>query len=386
MAVLTRDPVAKRPLLHTSYRSDMAMFNTRAKRNAVIALIILGLSAPLWAPPHWLPILAWGSAYAIGAIGLMLLTGFAGQISLGHAFFAGVGFYAAAVLAGDPDDPRRWGFGITEIVVWLPVAGLVAAVVGVVVAPLATRLRGLYLAIVTLGLVFVGEHFFEHWNQVTGGPSTGRPPPPVTVFGYRLDRDGSHVLAFGDWQLGPFTRQQHLLWLMFVLLVVFALAARNLARSDVGRAFTAIRDRDIAASIIGINLFRQKTVAFAISSFYAGCFGALFYTTFLNVNPARFDLLLSVLFLIMVLVGGVGTISGAIAGAFLIAALPRFSEWLAGWVPLISTDPQGIPNYEHVRFLVYGLLIIGFLMFEPRGLFGIWFRIRTWFRSYPFSY
>jgi branched-chain amino acid transport system permease protein len=173
---------------------------------------------------------------------------------------------------------------------------------------------------------------------------------------------------------------------MAVLLVVFALAARNLARSNVGRAFTAIRDRDIAAAVIGVNLFKQKTVAFAISSFYAGCFGALFYTTFLNVNPLQFNLLLSVLFLIMVLVGGVGTISGAIAGAFLIAVLPRFTQWLASWVPFISGDPQGVPNADHVQYLLYGLLIIGFLMFEPRGLFGIWFRIRTWFRSYPFSY
>jgi branched-chain amino acid transport system permease protein len=386
VAVLTRDPVARRPLLHTSYRSDMALFNTRAKRNAVIVLVVVGLSMPLWLADDWLTILARGSAFAIGAIGLMLLTGYAGQISLGHAFFAAVGFYAAAVLGGDPDDPRRWGFGITEIVIWLPAAGLVAAAVGVVVAPLATRLRGLYLAIVTLGLVFVGEHFFEQWNTLTGGASSGRPPAPATLFGYRLDRDSDLVLAVGAWETGPFTRQQQLFWLLTVLLVIFAVAARNLARSDIGRAFTAIRDRDLAAAMIGVNLFKQKTVAFAISSFYAGCFGALFYTTFLNVNPTQFDLLLSVLFLIMVLVGGVGTISGAIAGAFLIAVLPRFTQWLASVLPLISSDPQGIPNADHVRFLLYGLLIIGFLMFEPRGLFGIWFRIRTWFRSYPFSY
>jgi branched-chain amino acid transport system permease protein len=386
VAVLSRDPVASRPLLHTSYRSDMAMFNTRAKRNAVIALFVVFLSMPLWLADDWLTVLARGSAFAIGAIGLMLLTGFAGQISLGHAFFAGVGFYTAAVLGGDPDDPRRWGLGITEIAVWLPVAGLVAAAVGVAIAPLATRLRGLYLAIVTLGLVFVGEHFFEHWRSLTGGAGTGRPPAPATLFGYRLDRDSDMVVGIGTFEMGPFTRQQQLFWLMAVMLLIFAVAARNIARSDVGRAFTAIRDRDIAAAVIGVNLFKQKTIAFAISSFYAGCFGALFYTTFLNVTPVQFDLLLSVLFLIMVLVGGVGTISGAIAGAFLIAVLPRLTSWLASWVPFISPDPQGVPNADHVRFVLYGLLIILFLMFEPRGLFGIWFRIRTWFRSYPFSY
>jgi branched-chain amino acid transport system permease protein len=373
--MLIRDPVARRPLLHTSYRSDMALLNTRTKRNAVIVLVLVGLSLPMLLPDPDLTMLARGSVYAIGAIGLMLLTGFAGQISLGHAFFAGIGFYTAAVVAGDPDDPRRWGLGITEIVVWLPAAGLAAAAVGALVAPLATRLRGLYLAIVTLGLVFVGEHLFEQWRTVTGGPSSGRPPPPVTVLGYRLDADG-----------GAFTKQQQLFWLMLVLLVIFALAARNLARSDIGRAFTAIRDRDIAAGVIGVNLFKQKTVAFAISSFYAGCAGALFYTTFLNVNPSEFDLFLSVLFIVMVLIGGVGTISGAIAGAFLIAVLPRLTQELAAVLPFVSTSPTDIPNASHMQLVLYGLLIIGFLLFEPRGLFGIWARVRNWWKSFPFSY
>lgn len=367
---LTRNPTAWRPLLHTSYRSDLALLNTGTKRIAAGLLLLVGLSLPLLLADAELTILTHGSAYAIGAIGLMLLTGFAGQISLGHAFFAAVGFYAAAVVAGDPDG-RALGFGITEIVVWLPAAGLAAALVGVVVAPLATRLRGLYLAIVTLGLVFIGEHLFEQWATVTGGPSTGRPPPPVTVLGYPLDQDGA------------FTRQQQLFWLMLVLLVIFGIAARNLARSNIGRAFTAIRDRDIAAGVIGVDLIKQKTVAFAISSFYAGCFGALFYTTLLNVNPAQFDLRLSVLFIVMVLIGGVGTITGAIAGAFLIAVLPRLTGELAGLLPFIGTRSTDVSNLELV---LYGLLIIGFLLFEPRGLFGIWHRIRLWWKSFPFSY
>jgi branched-chain amino acid transport system permease protein len=372
--VLTRDPAAKRPQLYTSYRSDMALLNTRAKRNAVIVLLLLAALLPLLLADAEITILARGSAYAIGAIGLGLLTGYAGQISLGHAFFAGVGFYTAAVIAGDPDG-RALGFGISEILIWLPAAGLVSAAVGVLVAPLATRLRGLYLAIVTLGLVFVGEHLFRQWDSVTGGAASGRPPPAVQLFGYRLDVDGE-----------MFSRPQQLYWLMLVLLIIFAAAARNLARSNIGRAFTAIRDRDIAAGIIGVNLAKQKTVAFAISSFYAGCAGALFYTTFLNVNPAQFNLFLSVLFIVMVLIGGVGTISGAIAGAFLIASLPRVTEELAAVLPYISTRPQDIPNASHMQFVLYGLLIIGFLIFEPRGLFGIWARLRNWWKSFPFSY
>lgn len=368
-----RDVTTSRPLLHTSYRSDMALLNTRAKRYAVLALLLAAMSLPLLLPDAFLTELAGGSAYAIGAIGLMLLTGFAGQISLGHAFFAGVGFYTAAVVSGDPDG-RALGFGVTEILVWLPAAGLVAAAVGALVAPLATRLRGLYLAIVTLGLVFVGEQLFAEWRVVTGGASAGRPPPVVQLFGYRLDADGA------------FTKPQQLFWLMLVLLVIFAVVARNLARSNVGRAFTAIRDRDIAAGVIGVNLTKQKTVAFAISSFYAGCAGALFYTTVLNVNPDQFNLFLSVLFIVMVLIGGVGTISGAIAGAFLIALLPRFTDFLARLLPFISTRPQDVLNDSVTRFVLYGLLIIGFLLLEPRGLVGIWSRIRNWWTTFPFSY
>lgn len=372
--MLTKDPAARRPLLHTTYGSDMALFNTRAKRNTVIVLFVVAAVLPFVLSDPEVTILARGSAYAIGAIGLGLLTGYAGQISLGHAFFAGVGFYTAAVIGGDPGE-RSLGLGISEVLVWLPAAGLVAAVVGVIVAPLAVRLRGLYLAIVTLGLVFVGQHVFEELDTITGGPSTGRRPPAVELFGYPLGVDG-----------GTFSRAQQLYWLLLVLLVVFALAARNLARSDIGRAFTAIRDRDIAAGVIGVNLVKEKMVAFAISSFYAGCAGALFYTTFLNVNPNQFDLFLSVLFIVMVLIGGAGTISGAIAGAFLIAVLPRITEELAAVLPYISTRAQDVPNVSHMQFVLYGLLIIGFLVFEPRGLVGIWIRIRNWWKAYPFSY
>jgi len=154
----------------------------------------------------------------------------------------------------------------------------------------------------------------------------------------------------------------------------------------VGRAFTAIRDRDIAAGVIGVDLTRQKTVAFAISSFYAGCSGALFYTTFLNVNPDQFNLVLSISFIVMVLIGGVGTISGAIAGAFLIALLPWTTDRLAGVLPLVSTRPSDTWNSAVLELVLYGLLIIGFLLFEPRGLVGIWSRIRNWWTTFPFSY
>jgi branched-chain amino acid transport system permease protein len=363
-----------RPLLYTSYAAEMGLFNTGAKKLSLAALLLLGLATPwLLADPE-LQLLALCSATAIGAIGLNLVTGYAGQVSLGHAFFLAVGAYTAAALSGDPDG-RRLGFGVENILIWLPAAGLAAALAGVIVAPLATRLRGLYLAIVTLGLVFVGEYLLTEWVELTGGPGIGRQAATPVLFGYRLDETDAYL-----------SRDQKLFLLMFVLLALLALAARNLARSRVGRAFAAIRDRDIAAGVIGVNLSRYKTIAFAVSSFYAGCAGALIYTISGRFDPGQFSLLLSVQFIAMVLIGGAGTISGSILGAFFITLLPRITRELPGLVPFIGAQPTDIPNVFQLETVLYGVLIIVFLIFEPRGLFGIWIRVRNYWKAWPFSY
>jgi branched-chain amino acid transport system permease protein len=372
MTATTR--VGGRPLLYTSYGADMALLNTRAKKIAVGALLAVAAALPFVLTDDLLQLLATCCIAAIGAIGLGLVTGYAGQVSLGHAFFLGVGAYTAAVISGDPDG-RTMGFGITNILVWLPAAGLVAALAGVLVAPLATRLRGLYLAIVTLGLVFIGQHVFNEWSALTGGVGVGREAASLELFGYSLAETGAFA-----------TRDQKLFWLMLALLVAFALAARNLARSKVGRAFTAIRDRDIAAGVIGVNLARYKTTAFAVSSFYAGCAGALLFTVVGFIEPGSFSLLLSVQYIAMVLIGGAGTISGAIAGAFFIVLLPRLTQELQAWVPFISTQADQVPNIYQLQTILYGLLIIVFLIFEPRGLFGLWVRARNYWKSWPFSY
>lgn len=365
---------AGRPLLYTSYAADMALLNTRAKRVSMAVLLAVAFVLPLLLTDDLLQLLALGCVAAIGAIGLGLVTGYAGQVSLGHAFFLAIGAYTAAALSGDPEG-RVIGLGLTNLLIWLPAAGLVAAAAGVLVAPLATRLRGLYLAIVTLGLVFIGQHIFNEWSSLTGGVGVGRPAATLELFGYPV--------ALTD-SVG--TKDQKLFWLMLVLLIVFALAARNLARSKVGRAFTAIRDRDIAAGVIGVNLARYKTIAFAVSSFYAGCAGALLYTVAGYFDPSSFSLLLSVQYIAMVLIGGAGTISGAIAGALFITLLPRLTRELQQWVPFISAQPNEVPNVYQVETILYGALIIVFLIFEPRGLFGLWVRARNYWRAWPFSY
>lgn len=362
-----------RPQLYTSYAQDMALFDTRAKWVGVLALLAVAAYLPLGVPDTLLILLGTGLVFAIGAIGLNLVTGYAGQVSLGHAFFAGVGAFTAAVISGDPDG-RFLGYGVTFAPVWILGAGSVAAVCGAVVAPLATRLRGLYLAVVTLGLVVLGTYLFGEWREMSGGVGVGRPAAELTLFGADLTKDGAY------------TEEQKLYWFFLGVLIVMALAARNLARSRVGRAFAAVRDRDIAAGVMGVNLGRYKMIAFVTSSFYAGVAGSLLYVAQGHVSPEEFNLELSVVFIAMVLIGGAATISGSIMGAMLIALLPRITQELPQLVGFISASASEHPNRFEVEKILYGALIIAFLLFEPRGLYGIWHRIRTYWKSFPFSY
>ena len=266
-----------RPLLHTSYASDMALLNTRAKRVCVGVLLVLALALPLLVADELLQLLAVCCVAAIGAIGLGLVTGYAGQISLGHAFFLAIGAYTAAAISNDPGG-RTIGLGISNISVWLPAAGVVAGVAGVLVAPLATRLRGLYLAVVTLGLVFIGQHVFNEWRALTGGAGVGRPPATLDFFGHRIDVTGAYapgpeaVLAdvrsaagvrAGGAQPGPVEGG--------------AGVHRHPRPRHRGR-----RHRGEPA--------RYKTIAFAMSSFYAGCAGALLFTVSGFMDPSSFSL------------------------------------------------------------------------------------------------
>lgn len=366
-----------RPELYTSYRQDMALLNTRTKALGAVAVLVVAALMPMLVSDNLLIILGSGLVLAIGAIGLNLVTGYAGQVSLGHAFFVGIGAYTAAVLSGDPDG-RYLGVGVDFMPLWLISAGLVAALFGALVAPLATRLRGLYLAVVTLGLVFVGQYFFFEWNEMSGGPQVGRDAAKPELFGIQFTVDNGFK---GGW-----TEEQKLYWLFLGVLVVAAVLARNIARSRIGRAFSAIRDRDVAAGVMGVNLTRYKVVAFTISSFYAGICGALMFSASGHFTPESFSLLMSVQFIAIVLIGGVATISGTIMGAMLIAILPRIASELPAVVPFLSSSASEHPNIFDFEQIMYGVLIVAFLLFEPRGLFGIWHRIRTYWKSFPFSY
>jgi len=360
-------------MLFTDYRQDMANLDTPAKRWWTMALIAVVVVAPVVVGTELESRLALVFITAIGAIGLNLVTGYAGQVSLGHAFFLGIGAYTAAVLGGDPDG-RALGYGL-DITIWLPAAGLLASFIGLLVAPIATRLRGLYLAIVTLGLVFIGEHFFRDWRNLTGGPGTGRAGPRVSLFGFRFDQRSE---VFGI----DLSAEVKTYFLALSLLIVLAVVARNIVRSRVGRAFAAVRDRDIAAEVMGVPLARTKATAFTVSSFYAGVAGALLTVHTPFVEPGSFGLLTSVDYLAMILIGGMATISGAIIGAAFLGLMPRVVEEFSGSLPFVGD----FFSPSELQSMLTGVLIIVFIVVEPRGLFGLWVRVRNYWKAWPFSY
>lgn len=292
----------------------------------------------------------------IAAVGLNLLTGFTGQISLGHAAFAGVGGYTSAILI------TKLGFSF-----WfaLPCAGIMAAIAGLIIGIPSLRVKGLYLCIATLAAQFIFEFIFVHWESLTQGVRGLNVPPP----------------QIGNFLINTEKRFYFLTLFMVILAVAYA---RNLVRSRVGRAFVAIRDRDLAAEIIGINLFRYKLIAFAISSFYAGIAGALWVGFIRIVTPEHFPFHLSVQYLAMVIVGGLGSVLGSVFGAIFMTLIPELLNVLTSSLTDIFANAAHffIPFKE----VVFGGLIILFLIFEPRGLAEIWRRIKAFFLLWPFSY
>jgi branched-chain amino acid transport system permease protein len=367
-----------RPELYTRYAADQAMLNTPGKRWSIGVLLGVAALAPFLLERDLTLLMTTAFIYAIGGIGLNLVTGYAGQVSLGHAFFVGLGAYTAAFL-GTPGGGSLRGLDL-DMLVWLPAAGLVAAVVGFLVAPLAARVRGLYLAILTLGLVFIGEHIFKELRSFTGGPGVGRRAATPQILGFDLTANQT--------VLGLELDGGQLFYLFSLLmLVLLAIGARNLARSKVGRAFAAVRDRDIAAEVMGVPLVRTKVLAFTISSFYAGVCGALLAVTARVIEPLFFSLNLSVTFLAIILVGGVATISGSIVGALFITLLPRFVQTLSGYIPGLERGSSGgVVTVDQLNGILFGLLIVLFLVLEPRGIYGLWLRIRNYFKAWPFSY
>jgi len=364
---------ARSGVFSTSYRQELALTRGAPAHLGSAAVALLALVAPLVVGKAWTPIGVFALIAAVGAVGLQLLTGVAGQVSLGHAAFLGIGAYAGSWLGADR------GFAAY---VWLPGAGLAAALVGAVVGPIATRLRGLYLAVVTLALSFIANYVFEVWRDVTGG-SVGRSTMRFTVNGTDL-LDGVKLPVLG----AELDGNQAYWYAVLAVLVALAYAARNIQRTRVGRAFLSIRERDLAAAVAGVPVARIKTAAFVTSSFYAGVAGALLAAYQSYVLPTQWGLSLSIQYIAIVVIGGLGSVAGAVVGALFVTALPELVRSLTGVLPFIDerNSPSGGITVELVSQLLYGVMIVVILVFEPAGLMGVWRRFRAFWSTWPWSY
>ncbi len=287
--------------------------------------------------------------YSIAGLGLMLLAGFTGQFSIGHAAFLGVGAYTQAVLTG-----MGWPFPVA-----ITVAAGLSAAVGVVVGLPALRVKGIYLGIATLSFGFIVEEVFARWESVTGG-NAGKSVGSPDIFGWKADTGDSFY------------------FLCLVITVLCTLGVINLLRSSTGRAFVAIRDSEISAQSMGINLAYYKTLSFAISAALAGVGGALYAHQIRFLSPDQFNIIQSIDLLLMVVIGGLGFVHGAFLGAIFLIGLPQGISAVKDFLP------DAIGQAPGLKSVIYGAVLIAFVMFEPMGLYGRWLKIRTYLQLFPF--
>ena len=327
---------------------SLSLFRTRAGLPALIAFCLALCSLPLFASSYWLDVLCRIGIATIGAMGLNILTGSTGQISLGNAAFLAVGGYATAALAGR--------FALPFFVV-IPLSGAIAAVTGMLFGIPSLRLRGLYLAMATLAAHFIVLFVAVHWESVTGGVN-GLAVPAPSLFGVELDDD------------------RRLFLLILPLAVLLLLFARNLARTRPGRAFIAIRDQDIAAEVIGIDVFRTKLISFAVSSFYVGVAGSLLAYQARLISPENFPITLAIDYLAMIIVGGLGSVLGSVLGATFITLLPELLR--VGSSSLAGRYPAMVELFASLKMGVFGLTIILSLAFQPQGMAARWHSLKIW--------
>jgi branched-chain amino acid transport system permease protein len=340
-----------------SYREDIRVFQTVWVKFWLAAFVIALLTLPMWGDPYVVYMINISGIAIVAALGLNILTGLTGQISLGHAAFVALGAYTSAILA------TRLGLPF-----WLtiPAAGLVAALFGILLGFPCLRLKGLYLAMATMSFGVVVEYLVTHLESLTMGVR-GISVPAPTIFGYALSDPGK------------------LFYLIVLAVGLLTLAAKNLVRTRIGRAFVAIRDRDVAAEVIGVNLTKYKVMAFAISSFYGGVAGALYAYSTSYLHPENFTLLLSIEYIAMIIVGGLGSMLGSILGAVFLTVVPDIIKGIADLLGQLI--PSLHARYdEEWNIAAFGLLIMLFLIVEPTGLNGIWVRIKTSFKNWPFTY
>ena len=336
-------------LFKTDYNQDIQLAKHGGQTFWYSLLGLFLVTAPWVVQEYWLAQLTFVLIYSIVGLGLMLLAGFTGLFSLGHAAFLGVGAYTQAIMvnAGLP-------FPLA-----LACAGLLSAAVGMVVGLPALRVKGIYLGMATLAFGFIVEEIMARWEHVTGGNS-GLVVNPPALLGWELESTNEFY------------------FLCLVVTVLATLAIANLMRSSTGRAFVAIRDSEISAQSMGIHLARYKTMSFALSAALAGIGGALYAHKIQFLSPEQFSIIQSIDLLLMVVIGGLGSIHGAFLGAIFLIVMPQLIALGKDFLPAAIGQAAGLQG------TVYGLVLIAFVLFEPMGLYGRWLKVRTWFQLFPF--
>ncbi len=336
-------------IFKTDYNQDIQLAKHPGQTFWYSLLMLFLVAAPWVVDEYWLAQFTFVLIYAIVGLGLMLLAGFTGLFSLGHAAFLGVGAYTQAVMvnAGLP-------FPLA-----LVCAGLLSAAVGMVVGLPALRVKGIYLGMATLAFGFIVEEVMARWEHVTGG-NAGLSVQPPQLFGWQLDTT------------------EEFYGLCLVLCVAATLGIANLMRSSTGRAFVAIRDSEISAQSMGIHIARYKTLSFALSAALAGIGGALYAHKIQFLSPEQFSIIQSIDLLLLVVIGGLGSIHGAFLGAIFLIVMPQMIAQAKDFLPAAIGGATGLQG------TVYGLVLIAFVLFEPMGLYGRWLKIRTYFQLFPF--
>ncbi|MBL8383174.1 MAG: branched-chain amino acid ABC transporter permease [Burkholderiales bacterium] len=333
----------------TDYAQDVRLFQDGVQVFWYVALAAALLALPVLLPEYLIGQMVFILIYCIIGAGMMLLIGYTGQISLGHAAFLAVGAYTEALLQA-----RGVPFAVS-----LSAAALLSGVAGFIIGMPALRLKGIYLAIATMAFGFIVEEVITRWEHVTGGNS-GKQLKQIDFFGIAIDNDARfYYLCLG-------------------LVAVIFLGMINLMRSPTGRAFVAIRDSEISAQSMGIHLARYKTISFAISAALTGVAGALYAHKVQFISPEQFNLLVSIEMATLVFIGGLGSFHGAVFGAAFIIALPQVIVFMKDYLPTAIAQQTGLQP------TIFGLILIAFLIFEPLGIYGRWVKIRTYFSLFPF--
>jgi branched-chain amino acid transport system permease protein len=334
----------------------------------LVALLVVLLVLPLYVPEFWLRTGFAVCGAIVGAIGLNLLVGTTGQLSLAHAFFLAVGAVSYVYVSGEPG-----GIGVAQLsglglppIIGMIVGVLLAGLAGLVFSPLAARLRGIYLGVASLALVFIGVHVLNAWTSVTGG-FNGRSAPEFSLFGFTFGNNDPQLFVLGV----PFREAERLWYLGIVLALAAYVFARNLLRSRPGRALQTLRDSEVAASVMGVNVQGYKARVFLVSSMYAGLAGVMYALSIGSIAPESFGLEVSILYLAMIVLGGLGSVNGAVLGAMFVSALPLVFQRYADAIPFVGGQGQGgLAAGEAARFL-FGAAIVLVILFEPAGLAGI---------------